>query len=431
MASPAGNRVNALILPFTLLSGTVVFFRLFTRFFILRNAGREDLCISLAMLFSLGLTVAISVQVQNGMGKHLIDLTPAEMINSQKAFWASIWIYYLALAVTKMSILFQYLRIFPTKRFRIVCLVMLAVVALYGVWGFFGSVFLCFPVRFFWDKAVPGGKCLNQFAVWFTNAAVNIVQDFVILLMPMPVLRSLDIPRRQKRVLMGIFALGGVVCIISVIRLQALVAISNSTDPTFDNPPAATLSAVETNVGIITACLPALRPLLSIMMPGCFPPTKASTHDEEQPKQLTSVATSRPATGTTTTADRGGYSRTLSGTTYPGQNNSEHGDAPRVSRVEPKFAGTGIRVFGPVKQVHIRSPSAATSLRLDHSMPAAPPRAAQNKTVTLSYISDWSLRARSLSDSSVGSKGGHVESPRTPLLVLKPLPLTPFPVVPV
>lgn len=52
MASPAGTRVNIIILPFTLLSGIVVFFRLFTRFFILRNAGREDLCISLAMVWT-------------------------------------------------------------------------------------------------------------------------------------------------------------------------------------------------------------------------------------------------------------------------------------------------------------------------------------------------------------------------------------------
>lgn len=87
---------------------------------------------------------------------------------------------------------------------------MLAVVALYGVWGLFGSIFLCFPVRFFWDRTIPGGKCLNQFAIWFSNATMNIVQDFIILLLPMPVLRKLDIPRKQKRVLMVIFALGGV-----------------------------------------------------------------------------------------------------------------------------------------------------------------------------------------------------------------------------
>lgn len=56
----------------------------------------------------------------------------------------------------------------------------------------------------------------------------------------------------------------------SILRLQSLVAISNSTDQTFDNPPAATWSSVETNVGIICACLPLLRPLLAKYLPRAF-----------------------------------------------------------------------------------------------------------------------------------------------------------------
>lgn len=103
----------------------------------------------------------------------------------------------------------QYLRIFPTSRFRTVCYVVLSIVVVYGAWTLFGSIFLCFPVAFFWDKTIIDGKCLNQFAVWFTNAGVNIAQDVIILFLPMPVLRNLDIPMRQKKALIIVFALGG------------------------------------------------------------------------------------------------------------------------------------------------------------------------------------------------------------------------------
>lgn len=109
-----------------------------------------------------------------------------------------------------MSILFQYLRVFPTPRFRVVCYVVLAVVVLHGIWTFFGSIFICFPINFFWDKGIPGGRCLDERAVWFTNAGLNIAQDLVILFLPMPVLRKLNIPRRQKKALMTVFAVGGV-----------------------------------------------------------------------------------------------------------------------------------------------------------------------------------------------------------------------------
>ena len=119
------------------------------------------------------------------------------------------WIYHLALTATKMSILTTYLRVFPIPRFRTACYVVMGSVVIYGLWTLIGSIFLCFPVAFFWDKSIANGKCLNQEAIWFSNAAVNIVQDVVILFLPMTVLKSLEIPKQQKRALIIVFGLGG------------------------------------------------------------------------------------------------------------------------------------------------------------------------------------------------------------------------------
>jgi hypothetical protein len=52
--------------------------------------------------------------------------------------------------------------------------------------------------------------------------------------------------------------------------------ISNSTDPTYDNPPAATWSSVESTVGIICACLPSLRPVMQRAFPRLFSFTGSS-----------------------------------------------------------------------------------------------------------------------------------------------------------
>jgi hypothetical protein len=77
------------------------------------------------------------------------------------------------------------------------------------------------------------------------------------------------------------------VCIVSILRLQSLVAISNSSDPTYDNPPAATWSSVEINVGIICSCLPLLRPLLTRFLPNIFT-TRVRT-DNVGPKQYATI----------------------------------------------------------------------------------------------------------------------------------------------
>jgi hypothetical protein len=49
-AAPDGIRVNTITLAFTLVAGTIVFLRLFTRFVLTKNAGYEDALIAIAMV---------------------------------------------------------------------------------------------------------------------------------------------------------------------------------------------------------------------------------------------------------------------------------------------------------------------------------------------------------------------------------------------
>lgn len=84
----------------------------------------------------------------------------------------------------------------------------MAVVIVYTIWTVFGSIFACVPVRAFWDKEQPA-RCIDQFAMWFTNAAINILTDFAIIILPMPVIQNLNLAKRQKQLLIGIFAIGG------------------------------------------------------------------------------------------------------------------------------------------------------------------------------------------------------------------------------
>ncbi|KAH8427739.1 putative integral membrane protein [Aspergillus melleus] len=86
----------------------------------------------------------------------------------------------------------------------------------------------------------------------------------------MPVLKNLQLPRRQKIALMAVFALGAFVLITSILRLQSLLVISESSDPTYDNVGAATWSAIECNVAIICASLPGIRALISRLIPRFF-----------------------------------------------------------------------------------------------------------------------------------------------------------------
>ncbi|CAI6319376.1 unnamed protein product [Periconia digitata] len=258
--NPRGRQAIEISTAFNGIALIVVILRVYTRVFIVRHFGVEDGFAVFALVCSMGLTVTIGLQAMCGMGEHHTELEPNILRDSLKAFYASLIVYNLGLGLIKLSILLQYKRLFPTKKFQILCWIVITVVALHTAWAVFGSIFACFPVHVFWEKNEEGA-CLNQFAMWFTNASLTILTDFSIILLPLHTIRTLSLPLHQKHALTAIFAIGGFVCIVSILRLHSLIAISNSDDPTFDNPPAATWSAVEMSVGIVCACLPCLRPL--------------------------------------------------------------------------------------------------------------------------------------------------------------------------
>lgn len=84
---------------------------------------------------------------------------------------------------------------------------MMAVVATYSTWAIVSGYVNCVPVAKFWDKDIPG-HCLSFEAVWFFNASMNIVTDTALMILPMPLLSQLQLPRVQKFALMGVFAVG-------------------------------------------------------------------------------------------------------------------------------------------------------------------------------------------------------------------------------
>jgi len=153
--------------------------------------------------------------------------------------------YNASLAFTKFSILFQYLRIFPNRSFRVVCYIVMGIVATYSSWAIVSGYVNCVPVAKFWNHDLPG-SCLKFEAVWLFNASMSIATDLTLLILPMPLLVQLQLPRVQKLALMGVFAIGILyvpalplpyarltkisVVITSILRLSSLQAVAKSTD---------------------------------------------------------------------------------------------------------------------------------------------------------------------------------------------------------
>ena len=133
--------------------------------------------------------------------------------NSQTIGRASVaWLvlYGVSVAVSKLAILLLYLRVFTAQmRGFTIALVLVGVVVIgAGVANTLAAILQCSPVPYAWDKTIDGGNCINGLAFARFMAIPNVVDGFVMLVMPIPLIWRLDLAVQQKVALTATFLHG-------------------------------------------------------------------------------------------------------------------------------------------------------------------------------------------------------------------------------
>jgi hypothetical protein len=106
-----------------------------------------------------------------------------------------------------MSILFLYLRIFVSKSFRLATYMTMAWLLAQTTAFALVVSFQCTPVRSYWDITIPG-KCIDSQAFVYVAAGLNILEDLIIMFLPIMELKSLKLDLKKKFALAFMFALG-------------------------------------------------------------------------------------------------------------------------------------------------------------------------------------------------------------------------------
>ncbi|KAH8660943.1 hypothetical protein BGZ60DRAFT_381646, partial [Tricladium varicosporioides] len=247
--------------------------RLVTKFFCL-----DDLAVVISAIFILPLVAIVIFNASHGFGQHFWNIPPKDITLIRKLYYASQILYVLNLASSKFAILFLYRRIFVNARFRIFLNITIGWMVLYTLSFLMAVTFQCLPINSIWNKLVPG-KCINSQALVYAGAALSIVEDLIIMVLPISELKSLKLDVRKRIGLCLLFALGSFACITSMIRLKYIIHFGNSIDSTWDNVDVVIWSNIETCTALICACLVCMRPLLMRILPCLFP---ASTRTKGQ-----------------------------------------------------------------------------------------------------------------------------------------------------
>ncbi|KAK4183227.1 hypothetical protein QBC35DRAFT_394291 [Podospora australis] len=274
MAYDAGPGAIRAISAVIVVTTAFVALRIWMRLYRHVGMGLDDWLIIAAMLvlwaeFADGV---LSI-TDGGIGRHLLVLLMENPnILSRTMLWMYIGelLFFTTLALIKWSVLAMYYRIFPTRFMKWGYIILGGMTLMWWIAVMLVTVFQCTPVHAMWDLATPEAHCINANVFYIsTNGVPNIVTDVMILLLPMYEVYKLHVSRAQKIAIAGSFLVGWIVVISSIVKLKVMVDLYNlgpTADVTFHLPQLIIWVEVEPCMGIISATLPTLRPLLTMFL---------------------------------------------------------------------------------------------------------------------------------------------------------------------
>ncbi|KAF3935573.1 hypothetical protein ABW19_dt0203386 [Dactylella cylindrospora] len=234
--------------------------RFYCRIHLIRKVGLDDWFILAGLILAWVLGILNYFHVSHGTGKHIETITFDALIPTLKHWYVYQLIYPIVLCTIKLSILAFYKGISPQKGYQIAIWATVALVGAYTIAIVFVYMFECPKPSMSWSVTFPTG-CMNLSVLYYTSASINILTDILILVLPIPVLMTLQIQKRKKIALVGIFFVGFIAVLASISRIWALWLYQNTKDVSYDAIFILLFSNIEINLGIITASTPALRPL--------------------------------------------------------------------------------------------------------------------------------------------------------------------------
>ena len=198
-------------------------------------------------------------------------------------------VYSFGIPLPKLVLLLLYIRIFPTRIFKLAVFAVGIVVIAWCPAVFFTNMFQCNPVPLAWDKSIKGGTCIDQLAFFRYIAVPTALCDAAVLILPLPLIWQLHKTLRQKSELSILFSLGSIGMVATMARRLTYFRKSNhDSDHTWNAVTVQAWTMAEVEVVLIAACLPRLKPLFAIFWQSGTGYFSSLHRSSQHPKPMTS-----------------------------------------------------------------------------------------------------------------------------------------------
>ncbi|RVD85066.1 uncharacterized protein DFL_003397 [Arthrobotrys flagrans] len=243
-----------------------VVLRFFTRYFITKMVRLEDWLIIPGLIFAI--VISVEIGLSEGLGTHIWDVPMNKILHLWRTAIIVQHLITLCHFFIKSSLLLFYYQLSPKRSFRVAILITSAVNVAHTISNLLAVLFSCEPI--IWSDALFTAKCtVNRYAVSFSGVVIFMVLDLVIILLPVPYILRLQLKKRKKVLMIGLFSLGALVVFASGMKVARLHDLSYNVDTTWqiDNLQ---WTLIELNLGIICACAPSFFHLTSPSRLKCF-----------------------------------------------------------------------------------------------------------------------------------------------------------------
>ncbi|KAH6867697.1 hypothetical protein B0T10DRAFT_419501, partial [Thelonectria olida] len=186
---------------------------------------------------------------------------PDQIVQILKLFWAANLPFFTTFYLCKAALLTVYLQIFPPfmRKRRIILWAVIGYVIVSYIVSVAMALFYCWPVQTSWSldpiKACTPSKGEQIFQLGW---ALHFAGDLMIFALPWSIVTNLQMGRSMKTGVFCTFLLGIiniVFCLVRFIHVQ-ISTVGSSVPLSL----IALWSALDQNIGLVIACLPALRP---------------------------------------------------------------------------------------------------------------------------------------------------------------------------
>ncbi|KAJ0417853.1 hypothetical protein BJY00DRAFT_303147 [Aspergillus carlsbadensis] len=265
LSTPLGKTAFSITIVSLVLVSITLVLRIWAKIIRRRRFMSYDYFYFVGYVFAVGYSAAFLYGVYPlVMGMHMADamrLYPDRVEETLKVLSSSTFVWAVATTSVKLSLLSLYLKIFTTKLFKVLAWTVAACSVMLTIASILVAAFFCRPFAYYWDLSVErANHCGDDTKLQLSTAVVNMILDFLIVLLPLPILWQLQMSWKRKALLSGIFSLGLCICAMNLAR-TIVVVNQTPTDTTRTIALIGTLSTLEINVGMICAALPTLGPL--------------------------------------------------------------------------------------------------------------------------------------------------------------------------